>query len=717
MLEELKETFFEECHELLSALEESLNSMSDGEIDAETVGSAFRAIHSVKGGAGTFGMTALVDFSHHFENALDLVRSEELNVTGEVMQTFLRANDIVVDLVDDARAGGDGEAVDSAAALAEIKRLTGAGDDADADVDDLDALFEGDDALDDLDAMFEGDDDPAPATPMADGDADAANADAQSATNYEIQITPQTDLFRRAVDMSVVFDGLEELGALETTGDASEIPELASLDVSANYLRWTCRLTAPVKPRDIVGEFDLFLDEAEYKIAEAAAEPAPTPADDAAKNQPEADATPATDNGRRAAKTAGGKRAAATTPTTIRVNLDRIDRMVNLVGEIVITQAMLSEIAEQLPPEQATSVLEGIQSLSRQSRELQESVMSVRAQPLKAIFSRLPRLTRELAGSLGKNAKLEIQGEYTEVDKTVIEELADPLTHMLRNAMDHGLETPEERLAAGKPEEGQIKLSAEHRGGKILINLQDDGRGVNRRRVFDKAVAAGIVDPDEQLSPDEIDNLIFHPGLSTADQVSDVSGRGVGMDVVKRNIQKIGGRIVVSSEPGVGSRFTLALPLTLAVLDGMVVRAGNEKFVIPIASIVQSLKATAEMISDTPGGVGPTLNYRGNVIPVYDLSELLDADDGGSPASEQSVVIVVENELGQKLGLRADQIDGQQQVVIKSLEKSYRAIPGVSAATILGNGLVSLIVDIDALPTLARFRADAKAASSLKGAA
>lgn len=702
MLEELRDTFFEECQELLSALEESLNAMSDGDVEAEAVGSAFRAIHSVKGGAGTFGLTSLVDFSHHFENALDLVRAGKLEAGPDVMAVFLRANDIVIDLVDDARADVERASPERDAVLADIKRLTGHSDDA-GDDDDLDALFEDDGDAgapdDDLEALFEGDGEDAAA--------------ATEAKTYDILLAPTTDLFRRAIDINVIFEGLERLGALDVTGDASEIPELASLDPGANYLRWSCRLTTDVKARDIAGEFDLFLDDGEFSIKEAAPEPAEAPAETADPVAETDDgAAPASEPATAARKPA--RRTNTTTPTTIRVNLDRIDRMVNLVGEIVITQAMLAEIAEQLPADKAGDVLEGIQSLSRQSRELQESVMSVRAQPLKAIFSRLPRLTRELAASLGKNVRLEVHGEYTEVDKTVIEELADPLTHMLRNAMDHGVESPEERIAAGKPEEGLIKLSAEHRGGKILINLIDDGKGVNRERVLDKAVAAGIVDRESQLSAEEIDNLIFHPGLSTADKVSDVSGRGVGMDVVKRNIQKIGGRITVMSEPGVGSRFTLALPLTLAVLDGMVVRAGAERFVVPIASIVQSLRLTPDMVQDA-AGVGPTLNYRGDFIPIYNLANVLDAE-ATNQDSDQCVVIVVENEQGQKLGLIADQIEGQQQVVIKSLEKSYRSIPGVSAATILGNGMVSLIVDIDALPALARDAAMAQS-QNLKGAA
>ena len=704
MLEELRETFFEECNELLAALEESLSAMRGGESGADIVGSAFRAIHSVKGGAGTFGLTSLVGFAHHFENALDLVRSNKLEPSGDVLDVFLRANDIVIDLVDDARNGADSDHADRDAVLAEIKRLTGHEDA--AEDDDLDGLFDEPEAggapstadADDLEALF---DDAAP------------EAEPQNPTIlYTVTIAPSTDLYRRAIDINMILDSLEKLGELTVEGDASEIPELASLDPYANYLRWSCSLESGEKLRDIISEFDLFLDETEFQVK--AATPPQIATGGTAENATgdgETASKPATDaavNKEGGGRQSGGRRAAATTPTTIRVNLDRIDRMVNLVGEIVITQAMLSEIAEQLPTEQAGHVLEGIQSLSRQSRELQESVMSVRAQPLKAIFSRLPRLTRELASSLGKNVRLEVHGEYTEVDKTVIEELADPLTHMLRNAMDHGLETPEERLAAGKPEEGTIKLSAEHRGGKILIYLSDDGRGVNRGRVLEKALKAGIVAPDAQLSDEEIDNLIFHAGLSTADKISNVSGRGVGMDVVKRNIQKVGGRITVSSDPGKGSRFTLALPLTLAVLDGMVVRAGKERFVIPIASIVQSVRRTSEMMQDTPG-VGPTLNYWGDFIPVYDLAKLLNAeacaDDNASEEQDQSVVIVVENEVGQKLGLVADRIEGQQQVVIKSLETSYRSIVGVSAATILGNGLVSLIVDIDALPNLAREQA------------
>ncbi len=370
-----------------------------------------------------------------------------------------------------------------------------------------------------------------------------------------------------------------------------------------------------------------------------------------------------------------------------------------MVGELVITQAMISEQASRLSVDQHAALLHGVETLDLQMRELQENVMAIRAQPVKSVFSRMTRLVRELSAALGKEARLVITGEQTEVDKTVIEELADPLTHMIRNSMDHGLEPANERLAAGKPAEGVIHLAAEHRSGRIVISVGDDGRGINRPKVLQKAVEKGLVPPDAKPSDDEIDNMILLPGFSTADQVSNVSGRGVGMDVVLRKIQNMGGRVGIASTPGQGSHITLTLPLTLAVLDGMIVRVGHENYIVPITSIVESLKPRPEDTHRIAGG-GEVLSIRGDYIVIVPLAELL-STPGARSNSGDGLVVVVETGANGRIGLIVDELVGQQQVVIKSLEANYCRVEGIAGATILGNGMVAMILDVDGIRTMA----------------
>ncbi|HCW49716.1 MAG TPA: chemotaxis protein CheA [Brevundimonas sp.] len=393
---------------------------------------------------------------------------------------------------------------------------------------------------------------------------------------------------------------------------------------------------------------------------------------------------------------------AAAAPVTIRVDLERVDRLINAVGELVIQQAMLAQRVTESGLTRSSDIGLGLEDLELLTREIQDSVMAIRAQPVKSVFQRMPRLVREAAEATGKKVKLVTSGEDTEVDKTVIERLSDPITHMLRNAIDHGLEGPEERLAAGKPAEGTVRLAALHRSGRIVIEISDDGKGINRPRVKGIAVERGLIAEDAILSDDEIDNLIFLPGFSTATEVSDLSGRGVGMDVVRRSIQSLGGRISISSVPGRGSTFTLSLPLTLAVLDGMVVGAGEQTLVAPLAAIVESLTPNEADIHYV-GGVDPVLRFREAFVPLVDVAQVMGFRDDPT-ALKGGVVMIVETESGQRAALLVDAIHGQRQVVIKSLESNYRHVEGVAAATILGDGRVALILDIDALVTAKRSR-------------
>jgi two-component system chemotaxis sensor kinase CheA len=387
--------------------------------------------------------------------------------------------------------------------------------------------------------------------------------------------------------------------------------------------------------------------------------------------------------------------AASSVSATIRVDLDRVDRMIDLVGELVINEAMLSQRVLEAGLQRGSGVAVALEELEHLTREIQDSVMAIRAQPVRSVFQRMPRLVREVAAQTGKQVRLQTEGEGTEVDRTVIERIADPLTHMIRNAIDHGLETPAGRVAAGKPVEGVVRLTALHRSGRIVVEVADDGAGINRARVKAKAVENGLVAADATLSDDEIDNLIFLPGFSTASAVSDISGRGVGMDVVRRSVQALGGRISIASRPGLGSTFTLSLPLTLAVLDGMVVSVAGHTLIIPLGAIVETLKPRAEDVHPLDATVR-VLALRGGYVPMVDVAMALGYSRNPVVPS-QSVALLVEGEGGTRAVLLVDEIHGQRQVVIKSLEANYRAVPGIAAATVMGDGRVALILDVDAV--------------------
>ncbi len=654
-LAELREIYFQECDELILSLESCLDAMVSGAGDSEQINAAFRAIHSIKGGAGAFGYADLVAFAHTFEAALDRLRNGSLTVADAPIRLFMRCADVLAGIVTAARNGTAAPAYQ--------------------------------DLLDELKVIASGQSTGAPPPPAA---AEAPSQPSASATRrYLVRLSPGADLFSRAIEPMRMIASLDAFGFPLIISEFAGLPPLRDLAVDRCYLRTEIHLETDAPAERLASEIGVWLADDEFHIEQVDEEQPtapvpPAPLLGAAEPEPQPKAA-AQEAAARVPKPAG----------SLRVDLDRIDRMMNLVGEIVITQSMLLSRAEHLAPEIGAGLHEGLQTLLRQTRALQDSVMAVRAQPVRAVFQRMPRLARELAAALGKEVRLTLAGESTEVDKTIIEELADPLTHMLRNAMDHGLEKPEERTAAGKPREGVVILSADQRGGRIVITLKDDGRGINRKRVFEKCVERGLVAPDAALTAEEIDALIFHPGLSTAEKVTDVSGRGVGMDVVKRNVEHLGGRITVASEPGRGCTFSLSLPLTLAVLDGMVVRTGAERFVIPTASVVETLKFDARNIETLPGGQ-TIMRRRDQVAPLVGLGRLLGVI---SPPTEE-IIVLAETDLGRQIGLKVDEIIGQQQVVVKSLEASFGRVPGASAATILGDGRVALIVDVDGLPKL-----------------
>lgn len=659
-------TFFEECAEILPDLEERLGRIRSGAVDREELNAVFRAVHSIKASAGAFNFVRLVTFSHVFEALLDLMRDGRIEPGERVANIMIRAGDVLAELVEAARQ--------------------------DIPVDDefgFDVAGELEMLLDEAGQSGV----LAPKTTLVDSAAEDVPAGAT--TTWRIVFRPHAELFRHANDPLLLVRELKRLGTLRVVCDASALPALSSLEPEESYLAWTFHLTTD-RPRSIVAEvFEFVTEDCDLRIeattaAAATSSPSRTgPADQTASGRDSAAATPWP------TVSSGGPVAKRSGATSIRVELARIDRLVNMVGELVITQAMLAQQMADCSSGQAPQWIQGQEDLSMYTRELQECVMAIRMQPVKSVFARMPRLVREVSGKLGKQVRLVVTGEQTEVDKTVIEELADPLTHMIRNAVDHGIEDAATRRACGKPEEGTIELSASHRGGNILIQVADDGAGINRERLLEKAREKGIVRPGTHLGDDAIDNLIFAAGFSTAAQVTDVSGRGVGMDVVHRNITNLGGRIQVQSSPGRGTRFTLVLPLTLAVLDGMLVSVGQEKYIVPLTSILESIRPERHQVRTMVGG-GQVISVRGEYIRLLYIYKILDVP-GAVTEPWDGLVVLVEMENGSKLAIMVDGLIGQQQVVIKSLQENFDPVEGISGATILGDGKVALILDIEQL--------------------
>jgi two-component system chemotaxis sensor kinase CheA len=649
-LAQFRKTYFEECAELLDALQTNLDLLSNGSGDEETLHAIFRSVHSIKGGAGAFGFGGLVAFSHVFESLLDAMREQKISATPDVTQILLRASDALADIVSAAR-DEQSLAADFAADIvtAMEEALLGASD---------------------------------PLAPSVQPRPASEGAEVSGERRFRIAFTPHTEMLQKANEPLLLIRQLRKLGGLSADVDSSRVPPLDVIEPESAYLSWIFTLDTGVPQSAIHEVFEFVEDDCELKIEVISSSSLAAPVADLATNP---------------AKLAAAKPVdAAVVPVTltqsIRVDVDKVDRLVNLVGELVITQAMLTEQGTLLPVDQYPALIQGIEALAQGARELQESVMAIRAQPVKSVFARMPRIVRDLAATLGKEVRIVTAGEMTEIDKTVIEQLNDPLTHMIRNALDHGIEGPDDRVAAGKPRQGTIHLSAAQRSGRIVIEVADDGRGLNREKVLAKAQDRGLVAAGAILSDEEIDNLIFLPAFSTADVVSNISGRGVGMDVVKRNVQSLGGRITVQSRFGAGSRFTLSLPLTLAVLDGMVVSVGKETFIIPLTAIIESLRPQAADIHPVVGR-GLVLALRGEYLPLTHLHRCFAISDAITDPC-RGIVIIVESESAGRVGVMVDELLGQQQVVVKSLEANYESVDGISGATILGNGRVALILDI-----------------------
>jgi two-component system chemotaxis sensor kinase CheA len=693
----IRETFFQECEEQLAELEVGLEEMESGVSDAETVNAVFRAVHSIKGGAGAFKLDRLVRFAHTFETTLDLIRGGRLAPSVPLLKTMLRAADVLADLV---KASRNDDPVDEArmeTLIGELKSAAGARAPA-APPPSFDPPTGDDEPFDFTPTMISIENEPAPAAPPT--------------PVYVIQLTPRPELYRKGNETTRLLRELARLGEVSVVCDSRSLPPLDELDPEGAYLSWRAELTTGESLATIEEVFEFVIDDCDLDIvaradapqASRAAPPAPPAAPPPRVSPPPLRLVSGGEDGKEAERPAPsaaapeadkGRAEAPKTEAaaTIRVDLERVDRLINLVGELVINQAMLSQRVTEAGLARASSVAAGLAALEQLTREIQEGVMAIRAQPVKTLFQRMSRIVRELTDATGKSARLKTEGEATEVDRTVIERIADPLTHMIRNAVDHGVETPEVREAAGKPAQGEVRLSAAHRSGRIIIEVSDDGAGIDRARVREIAIKKELIAPDAQLSDSEIDNLLFLPGFSTAKSVSDISGRGVGMDVVKRSIQALGGRIAISSRPGQGSTFSMSLPLTLAVLDGMVVKVADQTLVVPLTAIVETLRPKRSDVHAL-GVNARVISDRGGFAPLIDVGQELGYR--ATPADPlESVVLVVETEESTRCALVVDAIHDQRQVVIKSLEANYRKVPGIAAATILGDGRVALILDID----------------------
>ncbi|WP_215801119.1 chemotaxis protein CheA [Pantoea dispersa] len=656
------QTFFDEADELLADMEQHLLGLDPQEPDSEQLNAIFRAAHSIKGGAGTFGFTVLQETTHILENILDGARRGEMQLSTDIINLFLETKDIMQEQLDAYKTAQEPNAESFNYICEALRQLA-------------------------LEAKGIAPQAAAPVVALADVAAPAAPA----SSGLRLQLI---NLKEKEPDLL-----LEELGNLGTLTDV--VKGASSLEATIDG----------VGKDDIVAVLCFVIDEAQIQFPQDAA-PAAVAAAPVAEAEAEApvqqtatvtDITPAV---KRESKRAAAP-AKSSESSSIRVAVEKVDQLINLVGELVITQSMLAQRSGALDPVAHGDLLNSMGQLERNARDLQESVMSIRMMPMEYVFSRFPRLVRDLASKLGKEIELTLLGSSTELDKSLIERIIDPLTHLVRNSLDHGIETPEKRLAASKTAVGNLTLSAEHQGGNICIEVIDDGAGLNRERILAKALSSGLPVSDS-MSDEEVGMLIFAPGFSTAEQVTDVSGRGVGMDVVKRNIQEMGGHVEISSKQGKGTTIRILLPLTLAILDGMSVRVADEVFILPLNAVMESLQPTAEELKPLAGGER-VLEVRGEYLPLVELWNVFDVQNAKTDAT-QGIVVILQS-AGRRYALLVDQLIGQHQVVVKNLESNYRKVPGISAATILGDGSVALIVDVSALQSLNREKRVAGAAA------
>ena len=669
----IRDIFFQECEDLSDALTDGLNEMADGTGDDETVNAVFRAVHSIKGSGGAFGLEDLVGFAHKFETVLDGVRAHRLTADDKLMPVLLRSGDVLIDLIEAARTESaiNNEAVDTtSAALAEF-------------------LTE-EEASPEEEFSFQ---------PMA-LDLGDTGSEPDVGSGFKISFAPQKEFFDVGNDPLHLFKSLENLGALKVHVDTSLVPtSVDESDWESSYLRWDLELVTDAPEAAVTAIFSFVEELCLVEIQSVSDQPTETetsqPAEPIVSTTPLPDSSSAAPQGRSAVGRTEKSPQSREAKATLRVDLERVDRLINSVGELIINQSVIAQRIEDAGLGKSDDIQIDLEDYRHLAREIQEGVMAIRAQPVKPLFQRMARIVREVTSSTGKKVQLVTHGEGTEVDKTLVERLSDPLTHMIRNAIDHGIENEADRIAAGKPTEGVIELSAEHRSGNVLIEIKDDGAGLNRDRIKKIAIEKGIVAPDADLTIAEIDQLLFAPGFSTATEVTNLSGRGVGMDVVKTSITALGGRIGITSSPGKGSTFSITLPLTLAVMDGMVVEVGEQTMVVPISSVTETVRPNEDDIF-LIGVDTPVLRVRGDYVPIVDLSAALGQKIQPRPVQDK-VLLLVSTEKVAHCAFAVDGISDQRQVVIKSLEGDCGNIIGISAATILGDGKIALIVDPDGI--------------------
>jgi two-component system, chemotaxis family, sensor kinase CheA len=672
--------FFEESFEGLEVMESELLELDLNNPDIEAINKIFRAAHSIKGGSGSFGFTDITNFTHVLETLLDEVRADKHQLDQEEVNLLLTSVDCLRDMLSAARDGTDFDKEHIQSIQNNLEK-----------------------ALDNK------------LSTEAEENQVKDNDSAGGLAEWHISFAPHVHLYQTGNDPLRMFRELEELGDVTSEINISNLPPFDEYDVEECYLSWELNLKTEAS-EDIIKEvFEWVEDECDLTISKVSQQQInnaleeseePISAEENVK-----EVAPADERRNSGDRRKTDRRGSANTETTsIRVNIDKVDALINMVGELVITQSMLSQFSEDFDVKNIDKLSDGLKQLERNTRELQENVMQIRMLPISFSFNRFPRLVHDLSSKLGKKIELKLSGESTELDKTVMEKIGDPLVHLVRNSIDHGIEMPEERLAAGKSETGAIHLNAYHEGGNIVIEIEDDGAGLNTERIRQKAIERGLIKDNETLSHDKINDLIFRPGFSTAEQVSDVSGRGVGMDVVKRNIHDLGGVVELKSEEGKGSTFTIRLPLTLAILDGQLIRVGSQTYIIPLVSIMESLQTNADHTKSIAGDA-ELYRLRDDYIPIMRLHSVFNISCD-STKLEDGLLVIVEGE-GQKVGLFVDDLLAQQQVVIKSLETNYQKVAGISGATILGDGTVAMILDVSGLIGIYREHAENNASSAM----
>jgi len=674
-MEQLRKMFYEECRENLEVLEDVLLNLDPAQVEEESINTIFRAAHSIKGGAGTFNLLDISEFTHNVEAYLDLVRNNERSLSAETIDLLLKSGDCIHSMLEGHELGNEVNVALKEEVGVKLAQLLSEAPSETVDVQ---------------------------------SEQNPATSSKGSNQPWKITFSPHPEMFFSGNDPLRILRELKELDeSCQIFVDTTKLPEIDDIEAELCFLAWTASLDSSVEEAQIHEVFEWVEDECDLKIEQTPQLQQEEQSSDLienAKQQSKAEgvvsATPEVVNSAQSKEPNKSTKVAKSDSnvSSIRVDIDKVDSLINLVGELVITQSMLTEIGNDFTIEKLEKLKTGLDQLLQNSKDLQENVLNIRMLPMSFAFSRFPRLVRDLSSRLDKQVDLQIKGEQTELDKTVLERIVDPLVHLVRNGIDHGIEQPQQRLEAGKSEMGTIELNAYHQGGSIVIEIKDDGAGLNCDKLWNKALEKGVLAAEsrrEEYSDKQIMNLIFAPGFSTAEEVSDISGRGVGMDVVRRNIEELGGHIEVESALGAGSCFTISLPLTLAILDGQLVRVGGEVYVIPLLTIVESIQIDPNCIKLASGGI-ELYRLREENIPILRLQDELEM--GNSEGLEQRILCFVEA-AGNRVGLLLDELLDQQQVVIKSLESNYCKVAGISGATILGDGSVSLILDIQGLIT------------------